>query len=82
MIQMTQKMILLHCKFIRDFIFGTLLSAREAKADIEMDVGQAETETDPGIFCRNSPIRNIVVILRLKCSLTSKVLISLPKSWD
>ncbi len=24
MIQMTQKMILLHCKFIRDFIFDTL----------------------------------------------------------
>ena len=40
---------------------------REAKADIEMNVGQAaaveeeeeveEVEEDPGLFCRNSPIR-------------------------
>ena len=45
---------------------------REAKADIEMDVGQAETETetaDPGPFCRNSPIRKAVVVLRLTVSL-------------
>ena len=40
-----------------------IICAREAKADIEMDVGQEEdvaeeeAETDAGPFCRNSPIR-------------------------
>ena len=43
---------------------------RIARADIKMDMGQdAETEeeeeTDPGIFCRNSPIRKVIAILRL-----------------
>ena len=49
---------------------------REAKADIAMDVGQAETETtettDPGIFCRNSPIRQMRVTLRLDLFCSSK----------
>ena len=50
-------------------IFLIIICVRVARADIKMDVGQdAETEeeeTDPGIFCRNSPIRKMVVILRL-----------------
>ena len=47
-----------------------IICVRVARADIKMDGGQdAETEeeeeTDPGIFCRKSPIRKTVAILRL-----------------
>ena len=54
------------------------ICAREAKADIAMDVGQAETEeeeeeTDPGIFFRKSLIRKAIEALRLKVFVLTSV---------
>ena len=48
------------------------ICVREAKADIEMNVGQ-EAEEDPGIFFRKSLIRKAVVALRLKVFVLTSV---------
>ena len=63
-------------------VLCVVICVREAKADIEMDAGQEEEEVDPGPFCRNSPIRKIVVTLRLDCFLSGEPPCQVKARWN